>query len=200
MPSGLQLGTGVRVVGTQKQFATGSIEVTDRPLDMAINGRGFFEILLPDGSVAYTRNGEFNLSADGDLVTAEGLLLQPNINIPENTVTVTVSRDGVVSALIQGNPSPTVAGNLQLSDFLNPAGLQAIGSNLYLETASSGGVTTGTPDGNGFGSIIQGSVENSNVNIVEELVGMITTQRAYEMNSKVIQTVDQMLQFVSQTI
>lgn len=200
VPSGLQLGTGVRVVGTQKQFSTGNLEVTDRPLDMAINGRGFFEILLPDGSVAYTRNGEFNLSADGDLVTAEGLLLQPNINIPENTVTVTVSRDGVVSALIQGDSSPTVAGNLQLSDFLNPAGLQSIGSNLYLETASSGGVTQGTPDGNGFGSIIQGSVENSNVNIVEELVGMITTQRAYEMNTRVIQTVDQMLQFVSQTL
>ena len=200
VPSGLQLGTGVRVVSTQKQFTTGSIQVTDQPLDMAINGRGFFPILLPDGNVAYTRNGEFHLSADGDLVTAEGLVLQPNVTIPQDTLNVTISRDGVVSALVQGNATPTVAGNIQLADFINPAGLQAIGANLFLETASSGGVTQGTPDSNGFGSLIQGSVENSNVNIVEELVNMITTQRTYEMNSKVIQTVDQMLQFVSQTV
>ncbi len=200
VPSGLQLGTGVRVVSTQKQFTSGSIQVTDQPLDMAINGRGFFQVLLPDGSVAYTRNGEFHMSADGELVSPDGLVLQPNVAIPQNTINVTISRDGVVSALIQGNTSPTVAGNIQLADFINPAGLQAIGSNLFLETAASGGVQTGTPDANGFGAILQGSVENSNVNIVEELVNMITAQRTYEMNSRVIQTADQMLQFVSQNV
>lgn len=200
IPSGLQLGTGVRVVSTQKEFSVGSLQVTDQPLDMAINGRGFFQVLLPDGAVAYTRNGEFHMSADGEFVSPDGLVLQPNITIPTNTVNITISRDGVVSALTAGNPTPTVAGNVQLSDFINPAGLQAIGTNLFLETAASGGVQTGTPDSNGFGSIVQGSIENSNVNIVEELVNMITTQRAYEMNSRVIQTADQMLQFVSQNV
>lgn len=200
IPTGLQVGTGVRVSSTQKQFSTGSIQVTEQPLDMAINGRGFFQILLPDGNIAYTRNGEFALSADGDLVNSDGLLLQPGIAIPQNTLSVTVSRDGVVSALVQGSSTPTVAGNIQLADFINPAGLQAIGANLFLETASSGAVNQGTPDTNGFGTMVQGSIENSNVNIVEELVNMITAQRTYEMNSKVIQTVDQMLQFVSQNI
>ena len=200
VPSGIQLGTGVRVASTQKEFTTGSLQVTDQPLDMAVNGRGFFQILLPDGNVAYTRNGEFHLSADGEIVSADGLVLQPNIALPDNTSNVTISRDGVVSALVQGEASPTVAGNIQLADFINPAGLQAIGSNLFLESASSGSVQTGAPDANGFGSIVQGSVENSNVNIVEELVNLITTQRTYEMNSRVIQTADQMLQFVSQNV
>ena len=200
VPSGLQLGTGVRVASTQKEFSVGSLQVTDQPLDMAINGRGFFQVLLPDGSVAYTRNGEFHMSADGELVSPDGMVLQPNIALPQNTANVTISRDGVVSALVTGNTTPTVAGNIQLADFINPAGLQSIGSNLFLETAASGGVQTGTPDSNGFGSIVQGSIENSNVNIVEELVNMITTQRAYEMNSRVIQTADQMLQFVSQNV
>lgn len=200
VPSGIQLGTGVRVASTQKEFTTGSLQVTDQPLDMAVNGRGFFQILLPDGNVAYTRNGEFHLSADGEIVSADGLVLQPNIALPDNTSNVTISRDGVVSALVQGEASPTVAGNIQLADFINPAGLQAMGSNLFLESASSGSVQTGAPDANGFGSIVQGSVENSNVNIVEELVNLITTQRTYEMNSRVIQTADQMLQFVSQNV
>jgi len=200
LPSGLQLGTGVRVVSTQKQFSSGSLQVTDQPLDMAIDGRGFYEILLPDGNIAYTRNGEFHLSADGEIVNGDGLLLQPAITIPQSTLSVTIGRDGTVSALVSGNSSPTQVGSIQLTDFVNPAGLQAIGSNLFLETASSGSAQQGTPGTNGFGSIEQGSVENSNVNIVEELVNMITTQRTYEMNSKVIQTADQMLQFVSQNI
>lgn len=200
LPTGLQLGTGVRVVSTQKQFSTGSLQVTDQPLDMAIDGRGFFEILLPDGNVAYTRNSEFSLSADGEVVNSDGYLLQPAINIPQGTVSVTIGRDGTVSALISGTAAPTQVGSIQLTDFINPSGLQAIGSNLYLETASSGPAQQGTPGENGFGGIEQGSVENSNVNIVEELVNMITTQRTYEMNSKVIQTADQMLQFVSQNI
>jgi flagellar basal-body rod protein FlgG len=200
LPTGLQLGTGVRVVSTQKQFSSGSLQVTDQPLDMAIDGRGFYEILQPDGDVAYTRNGQFHLSADGEIVNGEGLLLQPAITIPQETLSLTIGRDGTVSALVAGNSAPTQIGSIQLTDFINPAGLQAKGSNLFLETASSGSAQQGTPGTNGFGAIEQGSIENSNVNTVEELVNMITTQRTYEMNSKVIQTADQMLQFVSQNI
>lgn len=200
LPSGLQLGTGVRVVGTQKQFSMGNLQVTDQPLDMAIDGRGFFEILQPNGNTAYTRNGEFHLSVDGEVVTADGLVLQPAITIPEGAQSITVGQDGTVSVLLAGNPSPTQVGSIQLADFINPAGLQAIGSNLFLETASSGAAQQGTPGINGFGALRQGSVENSNVNIVEELVNMITTQRTYEVNSKVLQTTDQMLQFVSQNL
>jgi flagellar basal-body rod protein FlgG len=200
LPSGLQLGTGVRVVGTQKQFTVGNLQVTDQPLDMAINGRGFFEILQPNGNIAYTRNGEFHLSADGEIVNADGLLLQPSISIPEGAQSITIGQDGTVSVLLPGDVSPTEVGSVQLTDFINPAGLQAAGANLFLETVASGPAQQGTPSLNGFGSILQGSIENSNVNIVEELVNMITTQRTYEVNSKVLQTTDQMLQFVTQNI
>ncbi len=200
LPSGLLLGTGVRVVGTQKQFTEGNLQVTDQALDMAISGRGFFEVLLPSGASAYTRNGEFQLNADGQIVNAEGLQLQPAITVPEGTQTITIATDGTVSAQIAGTSTPTQVGNIQLNDFINPTGLQAIGSNLFFPTASSGAVSQGTPGLNGLGDIKQGHIENSNVNIVEELVNMITTQRTYEMNSKVIQTADQMLQFVSQNI
>lgn len=200
LPTGLQLGTGVRVVSTSKEFSTGNLQVSDKPLDLAIDGRGFFEIILPDGNVAYTRNGEFSLSADGELVNSDGLLVQPAITIPQSTISVSIGQDGTVSALIAGSAAPTQVGNIQLSDFINPSGLQAVGSNLFRETASSGAAQQGTPGANGFGSVLQGTIENSNVNIVEELVNMITTQRTYEMNSKVIQTADQMLQFVSQNI
>lgn len=200
LPTGLQLGTGVRVVATQKQFSTGTLQVTDQPLDVAIDGRGFYEVLLPSGDTAYTRNGEFQLSADGQLVTAEGFEIQPAITIPANTLQVNIGRDGTVSAVVTGSAAAQQVGNLQLADFVNPAGLQAIGSNLFRETASSGAPQQGQPGTNGFGALEQGTIENSNVNVVEELVNMITTQRAYEMNSKVIQTADQMLQFVSQNI
>ena len=200
LPSGLQLGTGVRVVGTQKQFSTGSLQVTDQPLDLAINGRGFFEILQPSGQIAYTRNGEFHLSADGEVVNADGLILQPAISIPEGAQSITIGQDGTVSVLLGGDTSPTQLGSIQLTDFINPAGLQAMGANLFLETASSGPAQQGTPSLNGFGSLQQGSIENSNVNIVEELVNMITTQRTYEVNSKVLQTTDQMLQFITQNV
>ena len=200
LPSGLQLGTGVRVVGTQKQFSAGNLQVTDQPLDLAINGRGFFEILQPNGSTAYTRNGEFHLSAEGEIVTAEGLVLQSSITIPEGALSITIGRDGTVSVLQDGDVEPTQVGNIQLADFVNPAGLQAIGSNLFLETAASGTVQQGTPGLSGFGVLEQGNIENSNVNIVEELVNMITTQRTYEVNSKVLQTTDQMLQFVAQNL
>ncbi|MEE3239670.1 MAG: flagellar basal-body rod protein FlgG [Pseudomonadota bacterium] len=200
LPSGLQLGTGVRVVGTQKQFSTGSLQVTDQPLDLAINGRGFFEILQPSGQIAYTRNGEFHLSADGEVVNADGLILQPAISIPEGAQSITIGQDGTVSVLLAGDTSPTQLGSIQLTDFINPAGLQAMGANLFLETAASGPAQQGTPSLNGFGSLQQGSIENSNVNIVEELVNMITTQRTYEVNSKVLQTTDQMLQFITQNV
>ena len=200
LPSGLQIGTGVRVVATQKQFSGGSLKVTDQPLDMAISNRGFFQILLPNGETAYTRNGEFHLNNNGEIVNASGYLLQPNITVPENANNITISTDGVVSASIFGVADPQQLGDIQLSDFVNPAGLQALGNNLFTATASSGDAQTGTPGLNGLGEIVQGSLENSNVDIVEEMVTMITTQRAYEMNSKVVSTGDQMLQFISQNL
>ena len=200
LPSGLQVGTGVRVVATQKQFAGGSLQVTEQGLDMAISNRGFFQILLPSGETAYTRNGEFHLNSNGEIVNASGYLLQPNITVPENASNITVSTDGAVSASIFGIDAPQQLGDIQLTDFVNPAGLQSLGGNLFMTTVSSGDPQTGTPGLNGLGEIIQGSLENSNVDIVEEMVNMITTQRTYEMNSKVVSTADQMLQFISQNL
>lgn len=200
LPSGLMLGTGVRVVATEKVFTQGNIIQTDNALDIAVQGRGFFEILLPDGSQAYTRDGSFKLDNQGQIVTSTGYTLQPVITVPENTLSLTVGSDGVVSALVAGNTAPTEIGSLQLSDFINPAGLQPIGENLFKETASSGTPLSGTPGLNGLGGLVQGSLESSNVNVVEELVNMIETQRAYEMNSKAISTTDQMLQYVSNNL
>lgn len=200
LPSGLQVGTGVRVIGTQKEFTSGSTEITENALDVAIVGRGFFEILLPDGTTAYTRNGQFQLSGDGELVNSRGLLVQPSITVPDNTSTVSISTDGIVEATIPGEATPTNLGTLTVTNFVNPAGLQAIGSNLFVETSASGSPSTGTPGENGLGHLEQGALENSNVDVVEELVNMITTQRTYEMNSKVISTADQMLQFISQNL
>lgn len=200
LPSGLQLGTGVCVVATQKQFTGGSLQVTEQGLDMAINNRGFFQILLPNGETGYTRNGEFHLNSDGDIVNANGYLLQPAITVPENASNITISADGVVTANIFGESDPQNIGNIQLADFVNPAGLQSLGGNIFSATQASGDPQTGTPGLNGMGQIIQGSLENSNVDIVQEMVDMITTQRAYEMNSKVVSTADQMLQFLSQNL
>lgn len=200
LPSGLQLGTGVRVVGTTKQFTEGSIQITGKSLDLAINGRGFFQILMPDGTTAYTRNGEFQLNSNGEIVTSSGMQLQPTISVPQNAQTVTISRDGIVEAHILGQATPQQIGQIQLSDFINPAGLQAIGNNLFMETAASGSPQQGNPASTGFGATEQGSLEASNVDVVEEMVNMITTQRTYEMNSKVIATADQMLQFVTQNL
>ena len=200
LPSGLQLGTGVRVAGTQKQFTYGSLQITEQPLDLAIDGRGFFQIQQPDGTVAYSRAGQFHLSSNGELVTAEGLLLEPAITLPANADRLTVGTDGTVSAFVPGTPDPQNLGTITTVDFVNPAGLQAIGSNLFVETASSGDPVAGTPGQNGLGQLKQGMLENSNVDIVEEMVNMITTQRAYEMNSKVVTTADQMLQFVTQNL
>jgi len=200
LPTGLQVGTGVRVVATQKEFTEGSLQVTNNALDVALNGRGFFEVLLPDGTTAYTRNGQFALSQDGELVNADGLVVQPAITVPIDAQSLTISKDGVVSAVLPGTAVATQIGSLTVSDFINPGGLQAIGGNLFLETNASGAPTNGTPGLDGLGTLIQGSLENSNVEVVEELVSMITTQRAYEMNTKVIQTSDQMLQNLTQNL
>lgn len=200
LPSGLQLGTGVRIVGTQKEFTPGSLQITHQTLDVAIDGRGFLQILQPDGTISYTRNGQLHLNGDGEVVNANGLLLQPAITVPEGVDNVTIGSDGTVSAFIRGEPDPQVIGNLELVDFINPAGLQAIGGNLFLETPASGDPIIGTPGENGLGQLQQGVLESSNVDIVEEMVNMITTQRAYEMNSKVVSTSDQMLQYVTQNL
>lgn len=200
LPSGLQLGTGVRAVGTQKMFTQGDLKITEQPLDLAINGRGFFQIQLPDGTPAYSRDGTFHISAEGEIVTGNGYVLDPGIQIPEQTKTITIGKDGIVSAVLAGDNIPVEIGNLEVIDFVNPAGLQAMGNNLFLETASSGEPQAGVPSFDGFGSIIQGALENSNVTIVEEMVDMIATQRAYEMNSKVISTADQMLGFISSNL
>ncbi|MBA1250739.1 MULTISPECIES: flagellar basal-body rod protein FlgG [Pseudomonas] len=200
LPSGLQLGTGVRIVGTQKNFSEGSLQTTDQPLDMAINGRGFFQVSMPDGTIAYTRDGTFHLNSDGQVVTANGFALEPAIVVPAETRTFTVGEDGTVSVTTANNAAPQVIGNLQTADFINPGGLQAVGNNLFMETAASGAPQNGTPGLNGLGTVMQQTLENSNVSTVEELVNMITTQRAYEMNSKVISTADQMLGFVTQNL
>lgn len=200
LPSGLQLGTGVRTVGTQKIFMQGDLNMTEQPLDMALNGRGFFQVLMPDGNVSYTRDGTFHIDAEGNVVTANGYFLEPNIQVPDQTKTVTVGTDGVVTAVSAGDQEPVEIGNIEIVDFINPAGLQAIGNNLFLETAASGAPIAGVPSLDGFGSIIQGALENSNVTIVEEMVDMIATQRAYEMNSKVVSTADQMLGFITSNL
>ncbi|MHC8368027.1 flagellar basal-body rod protein FlgG [Pseudomonas sp. ZT5P21] len=200
LPSGLQLGTGVRIVGTQKNFNAGSLQTTEQPLDMAIDGRGFFQILQPDGTTSYTRDGTFHLDSNGQIVNASGFALEPAIVIPNDAQTFTVGRDGTVSVTVAGNPAAQVIGNLQTADFINPAGLQAVGNNLFLETAASGAPQVGTPGLAGFGTTLQNTLETSNVSTVEEMVNMITTQRAYEMNSKVISTADQMLSFVTQNL
>lgn len=200
LPSGLMLGTGVQTVATEKIFMQGNIIHTENPLDLAIQGRGFFPILQPDGTVAYTRDGSFQRNSEGLLVTSNGLALQPQITIPEGTVSVTVGSDGVVSVLVAGNTDPTQVGNIQLIDFLNPGGLQPIGNNLFVETAASGAPQADIPGQSGVGTLVQGAVESSNVNVVEEMVNMIETQRAYEINSKAVATTDQMLQFITNNI
>lgn len=175
LPSGLQLGTGVRIVGTQKNFTTGSLQTTDQPLDMAINGRGFFQILLPDGTIGYSRDGTYHLDSDGQIVTSNGFALEPAIVVPAETQTFTVGEDGTVSVTTANSAAVQIIGNLQTADFINPAGLQAIGNNLFLETASSGAPQVGTPGLNGLGTVLQNTLENSNVSVVEEMVNMITS-------------------------
>lgn len=193
IPAGLQLGTGVRPVSTARVFTQGNLQKTDNALDMGINGNGFFQILLPDGTTGYTRDGSFLKDNQGQIVTSDGYPLQPNITIPADALTVTVGTDGTVSITQPGSAATTQIGNIQLATFINPTGLQSIGQNLFLETAASGTPTPNTPGSNGAGVVNQGYVETSNVNVAEELVTMIQTQRAYELNSKVISTSDAML-------
>jgi len=197
LPSGLSLGTGVRTVATQKKHTQGNVLQTGNAYDMAIQGRGYFQILHPNGSLSYSRNGEFQISAEGQLVTASGYKLQPELTIPADSQNVTIGADGIVSVRQVGNPDLVQIGQIQLADFRNVAGLQPIGENLYIETAASGAPRVGNPGQAGMGLAIQGSLEGSNVNVVEELVNMIETQRAYEMNSKAISTMDQMLQYLN---
>ncbi|NKB98045.1 MAG: flagellar basal-body rod protein FlgG [Pseudomonadales bacterium] len=198
LPSGVQLGTGVRVAATQKQFSIGSLQTTERALDLAIEGNGFFQISMPDGSVAYSRTGSFSVNQDGDLVTSQGYALEPAINIPQGSSGLTIARDGTVSATSNG--TQTQIGNLQLADFVNPTGLEAVGSNLYRETVASGAPLQSTPGLNGTGEVVQGVLESSNVSVVEEMVNMVATQRAYEMNARVVSTADQMLQYLAQNL
>jgi flagellar basal-body rod protein FlgG len=200
LPSGLQLGSGVRTVSTQKLFHTGDMQITDQPFDLAINGRGFLQVLQPNGDIGYTRNGELHLDGENRLVTAEGYLIEPAITLPDQVINFSVGGDGTVSVTVAGDPNPVELGQLELADFVNPQGLQAIGQNLFNETAASGAPIVGIPGEEGRGILKQGMLEGSNVNAVEELVDMITTQRAYEMNSKVISTADEMLGYVSQQL
>ena len=198
LPSGLQVGTGVRVVATERIHSQGSLTKTENPNDVAINGSGFFQVLMPDGSAAYTRDGSFQKDRDGQIVTASGFPVQPAITIPPNATSLTIGRDGMVSVTQGLGGNSVQIGQLQLATFMNPAGLQALGENLFVETDASGAPSQTSPGVNGAGILSQGYVESSNVNVVEELVSMIATQRAYEINSKAVQTSDQMLQRLGQ--
>jgi flagellar basal-body rod protein FlgG len=198
LPSGLQIGTGVRAVATERLHTQGNPQQTGNSKDVMINGSGFFQVLMPDGTTAYTRDGSFQTDNTGPLVTSSGYVLQPPITVPSNALTMTVGRDGTVSVTTPGTVAPTQIGSIQVANFVNPAGLESLGENLYAETGSSGTAQASTPGTNGAGVLMQGYVETSNVNVVEEMVNMIQTQRAYEINSKAITTSDQMLAKISQ--
>ena len=193
VPAGLQMGTGVRPVSTARIFTQGNIQKTDNALDLGIQSEGFFQILMPDGTTGYTRDGSFQKDNQGQIVTSDGYPLQPNITIPATALSVSVGTDGTVTITQSGTAASTQIGTIQLANFINPAGLLSMGQNLFLETAASGTPTPNTPGTNGTGTVNQGYVETSNVNVAEELVSMIQTQRAYELNSKVVSTSDAML-------
>ena len=200
LTSGFSVGTGVNIVNSNKLHSQGSIVSTDNSLDLAIDGGGFFQVLLPDGQVVYTRNGAFSRNNEGILTTNSGFIIQPEIAIPAEATKINVSADGIVSVQIPEQVEAQEVGQLQLADFQNRTGLQPIGENFYVETTSSGPPVIETPFAAGFGKIIQGALESSNVNVVQELVDMIETQRAYEVNSKAITSVDEMLRFVSNNL
>ena len=196
-PSGLMLGTGVRVVGNEKLFTQGNIEQTGNSLDVAVQGRGFLQVTMPDGTIAYTRDGSLHMDQNGQIVTANGYAVDPAVSIPANAQSVTIGSDGTISVSLPGQAATQQIGTVQLADFINPAGLQPNGDNLYLETASSGSPQIGQPGLNGLGTLAQGALESSNVNVVEQMVDMIETQRTYEMNSKAVSAADSMLQFLT---
>jgi flagellar basal-body rod protein FlgG len=198
LPAGLQIGSGVRPVATERIQTQGSLEQTGNSKDVAIDGKGFFQVLMPDGNNAYTRDGSFQVNESGQLVTADGYPIQPAVLIPQDALSITIGKDGVVTVTQPGSNQSTQVGQLSLSTFVNPAGLQSIGDNLYLETSASGMRNESTPGLTGAGRLDQGYVETSNVNVVEEMVSMIQTQRAYEINSKAVQTSDEMLAKLSQ--
>jgi flagellar basal-body rod protein FlgG len=194
IPAGFQVGHGSRAVATQRLFIKGDLQQTGNSLDLAIEGDGFFQIQQPSGDIAYTRAGAFKKDSQGRLVTSDGFTLDPEITLPQNSTSVTVGVDGTVSVTIAGQQQPQQVGTIQLARFTNPAGLQSLGRNLFLPSQSSGDATQGTPGQDGLGTLIQGFVESSNVNVVEEMVGLIVTQRAYEINSRAIRTADEMMQ------
>lgn len=200
LPSGLQLGTGTRVVGTQKLFGTGDTLTTNQQLDLAIEGQGFFQVEEPNGETAYTRDGQFMRNAEGLMVTSQGLPLVPNIALPENANNITISTSGLVTAKIAGQADSQELGQITLANFTNPAGLEARGNNLYRETAASGAAIEGVAGEEALGDLRQGALERANVNVVEEMVEMISTQRAYEMNAKVVSASDDMLKFLNQSV
>ena len=194
VPSGFQVGHGSRAVATQRLFVKGDLQQTGNPLDLAIEGDGFFQIQLPSGDIGHTRSGAFKKNSQGQLVTSDGFAVQPQITIPPNAISVSVGVDGTVSVVQAGQAQPQTAGTIELVRFINPAGLQSQGRNLFLPTQASGDAIPGTPGSDGLGTLLQGFVEGSNVNVVEEMVGMIVTQRAYEINSRAIRTADEMMQ------
>ena len=198
LPTGLQVGLGVRAVATSRNFTQGNLQQTTNSLDVAIKGQGFFQIQMPDGTTAYTRDGSFQRDANGQLVTNSGFVVQPGITIPAAAQSITIAADGIVSVALPNQTAPQQVGQLQTTTFANPSGLEPLGQNLFAETASSGTPNAAAPGAAGHGSLLQGHVETSNVNVVEELVSMIQTQRAYELSSKAIQTSDQMLQRLGQ--
>lgn len=199
-PSGIQVGNGVKMVSVEKMFSEGSVKETHQDLDIMVNGRGFFQIQMPDGSVSYTRDGSFKRSADGRVVTAEGLPLIPEIVVPPNTAVggLKIGMDGTVTAQVSSEAEPRVLGQIRVANFINPAGLNAIGRNLYTQSPAAGEAQVGIPGENGAGIVTQGQLESSNVSIVEEMVQMIMGQRAYELNSKVVKTGDDMLSTTNQ--
>jgi flagellar basal-body rod protein FlgG len=197
-PSGVQLGNGTHLVGTQKVFSNGSLQTTSQPLDVAISGNGFLQVRRPNGDPAYTRAGQLQLDVNGVLVNAQGLPLVPQITVPNNATSITIAENGTVSATIAGTTAPTELGQLTLSVFVNPTGLLALGENLFQETASSGAASDGRPGDAQFGKLKQGALEGSNVQVVEEMVDMIAAQRTYEMNTKVLSAADNMLQYLAQ--
>mgnify|MGYP000845337725 CR=1 FL=1 len=194
IPTPIQVGLGTKAASTQRLFSAGEYQQTDNPLDMLIEGDGFFQITMPDGTVAYTRDGSFKMDSQGKVVTSDGYSLSPEITIPSNALSINISNDGTVSVISPGTTDPQNIGQLTLARFINPGGLESMGKNLFRNTAASGEAITNTPGLEGFGTIAQGFLEMSNVQVVSELVNMITAQRAYEVNSKTIRVVDQMLQ------
>jgi flagellar basal-body rod protein FlgG len=200
LPSGVQLGSGVRVVGTQKVFTQGTTQNTTQQMDMAVMGGGFFHIENSDGEIMYTRNGQFHVNEEGLMVNSQGLPLEPQIQIPTGTTNLSIGTDGTVTAVVGGSSDPQDLGQITLASFINPAGLEAVGGNLFRQTEASGMADEVVPGTEGVGSIKQGALEGSNVQVVEEMVDMITTQRAYEMNAKVVSAADDMLKFVAQSV